>query len=117
MASSSRVENRNQEKRYKIERKIGDEILQHVRKLEIPFKLDQPTEGQGNSFPIAVIQQCRRPEINASLPSNIQQLVTQENGHDALRVQVVRYVKESQHPRIQAFKMTTTRENNSTGAQ
>ena len=109
MASSSRVENQNQEKRYKIERKIGDEILQHVRKLELPFQLDQLTEGQGNCFPIAVIQQCRRPEVMASLSSKMQQIVIQENGQSALRVEVVRYVKESHHPRIQAFKLQYTK--------
>ena len=70
----------NQENTYQIERKIGKEIQDHVRKLGLPFKLDKLTEGQGNCFPIAVIQQCRRPEVMASIPPNIKELTVQEDG-------------------------------------
>ena len=45
----------------------------------------------------------------ASLSSKMQQIVIQENGQSALRVEVVRYVKESHHPRIQAFKLQYTK--------
>ena len=67
-----------------MERRIGDEIIQHVKRLELPFKLDQLTEGQGNCFPIAIVQQCRRPEVMKTLPASIQQIVVQENGHSLL---------------------------------
>ncbi len=72
MASTSRPLHQTPVIQYQIERKIGNEILQHVRKLNLPFKLDQLTEGKGDCFPIAVIQQCRRPEVMSSLPSQIQ---------------------------------------------
>ena len=68
MASSSQPVVQNQVNTYQIERRIGNEILDHVKKLGLPFQLDKLTEGQGNCFPIAVTQQCRRPEVMASLP-------------------------------------------------
>ena len=78
--------------------------MQHVHKLELPFKLDQLTEGQGNCFPIAVVQQCRRPDILKTLTPNIQQIVKDENGHSQLRVEVVKFISSSEHPKIRSFK-------------
>ena len=104
MASTPTPKDQNLVTIYQVEKKIGNEILQHVRKLNLPFKLDKLTEGQGNCFPIAIIQQCRRRQVLESLPSNIQHLVKQENGHSILRNTVTNFATMSQHPRIQSFK-------------
>ena len=78
--------------------------MQHVHQLDLPFKLDQLTEGQGNCFPIAVVQQCRRPDILQTLTPNIQQIVKNENGHSQLRVEVVKFISSSEHRKIRSFK-------------
>ena len=49
------------------ERQIAEEIMNTIHRLQLPFKLDQLTEGLGNCFPIAIIQQLRRPEISSEL--------------------------------------------------
>ena len=46
-----------------IEKQIADEIMATIHRLQLPFKLDELTEGLGNCFPMAIIQQLRRPEI------------------------------------------------------
>ena len=43
------------------EGKIANEIMQNVIKLGLPLKLDELTEVLGNCFPVAIIQQLRRP--------------------------------------------------------
>ena len=47
----------------KEEKKIAADIMNIVRKLGLPFKLDKITEGKGNCFPLAIIAQFNRQEI------------------------------------------------------
>ena len=49
------------------EKKLAEDIMKTVRRLQLPYKLDVPTEGKGNCFPLAVIAQCKRPEIYRNL--------------------------------------------------
>ena len=91
-----------------MEKKIADEIMETVNRLQLPFVLDQLTEGRGNCFPIAVIQQCQRPEINKQLKLVTKMLVkTHKNGpkHKAFRYSVMNFIKSSEHPRIQQFRL------------
>ena len=79
-----------------------------VHRLQLPFIVDQLTEGRGNCFPIAVIQQCQRPEINKQLKLVTKMLVkTHKNGpkHKAFRYSVMNFIKSSEHPRIQRFRL------------
>ena len=39
-------------------------LAEAIRRCNLQLKLDNKTEGYGNCFPNAIIQQCRRPEIN-----------------------------------------------------
>ena len=57
-----------------IEEKIAKEILQTIKRLGLPFKLDQLTEGKGDCFPLAIIAQCKRKEIYNNLPRKINSL-------------------------------------------
>ena len=81
-----------------MERNIADEIMDAVHRLQLPFIVDQLTEGRGNCFPIAVIQQCQRPEINKQLKSVTKMIVkTQRTGprHKAFRYSVINFIKNS----------------------
>ena len=82
--------------------------METVHRLQLPLKLDQLTEGRGNCFPIAILQQCRRPEIYQQLKSVPKMLVrTLKTGprHKALRYSVINFIKTSDHPRIHQFKL------------
>ena len=48
---------------FQIERKIAHEIMETVKRLQLPLKLDQLTEGRGNCIQMSIIQQYHRPEI------------------------------------------------------
>ena len=39
--------------------RIAHEIMKAVRRLQIPLKLDEITEGRGNCFPLSVLAQCK----------------------------------------------------------
>ena len=54
---------------------IALEILKKIRKLNLPLKLDEITEGRGNCFPLSVLAQCRRPEIFRQLKEDIQNII------------------------------------------
>ena len=45
-------------------------LAEAIRRCNLQLKLDNKTEGYGNCFPNAIIQQCRRPEINNWLREN-----------------------------------------------
>ena len=90
-----------------IERRIAEQIIEAVNRLQLPLILDQLTEGRGNCFPIAILQQCRRPEINKQLKPVPKMLVrTLRTGprHKALRYSVISFIKTSDHPRIRQFR-------------
>ena len=78
------------------EGKIAMEIMKTVRALGLPLKLDKLTEGQGNCFPIAIIQQLRRPEIYEQLKLKVKTLTRIQDGHKALRFYVVKFIIESE---------------------
>ena len=91
-----------------IERRIADEIMETVNRLQLPLILDQLTEGRGNCFPIAILQQCRRPEINQQLkpvPKMLLRTLRTGPRHKALRYSVMNFIKTSEHPRIHQFKL------------
>ena len=76
---------------FQIEEKIGDEIMETVHRLQLPFKLDFPTEGRGNCFPISIIQQCHRPEKTNYLCPAARQVINQRTGHLTLRQKLQTY--------------------------
>ena len=86
------------------EGKIGNEIMKTVRALGLPLKLDQLTEGFGNCFPIAIIQQCRRPEIMSQLNPTMKMQMRYHSPHKLLRFLVKLFIKGSKHPTIVRFK-------------
>ena len=64
-----------------MERRIAQEIMDVVRSLQLPLKLDELTRGEGNCFPIAVLQQCKRPEIFSYIRPSIKRFVSHKDSH------------------------------------
>ena len=88
-----------------IERRIALEIMDVVRQLELPLKLDKLTKGDGNCFPLAIIQQCKRPEIMNYIRPAIKRFVNKENGHSFLRKEVRNFIMKSKTERVKLFKV------------
>ena len=68
-----------------------------IRKCKLELKLDNPTEGFGNCFPNAIVQQCRRPEIKNWIQKNRPWALF--TGHQMLRRKVTNFALR---PRDQA---------------
>ena len=75
-----------------------------ILQLQLPLKLDQPTEGLGNCFPIAIIQQLQRPEILNNLRPTVRRIAKHESGHTLLRQSVHAFIMKSRHPRVTEFR-------------
>ena len=83
---------------------IANQIMETVHRLQLPHKLDQLTEGRGNCFPIAIIQQCRRPEITSQINPIVRRLTKHKKGHSILRNAVQQFILKSKLPSIARFK-------------
>ena len=47
-----------------------DTLTSAIIRCNLKLALDNPTEGFGDCFPNAIVQQCRRPEVKAWLMKN-----------------------------------------------
>ena len=45
------------------ERELADKILTYTKRQNLNYKLDKLTRGQGNCFPLSVLQQINQEEI------------------------------------------------------
>ena len=84
---------------------IATEIMKKVRRLDLPLKLDEITEGRGNCFPLAILAQGRRIEIKRNLSSSIQNIM-QQNDPTMLRRAVLTFITKSRNKTIQKYKRT-----------
>ena len=89
------------------ELKIAQEIIKTVRRLQLPLRLDEITEGRGNCFPLAVLAQCRRQEIKQHLTDPIRSLIEQ-NDPTLLRRAAHAFMENSRHETIQEYKRRYT---------
>ena len=85
------------------EKRIGQEILNTARRLNLPVKLDEITEGRGNCFPLAVLAQCRRSEIFKHLNEPTKTLIF-KNDPTLLRSAVCSFITNTQNEKIQDYK-------------
>ena len=83
--------------------RIAHEIMKAVRRLQLPLKLDEITEGRGNCFPLSVLAQCRRQEIFQHLASPIKSLA-QQGDPTLLRRAIFTFMTNSKHQTIQEYK-------------
>ena len=84
------------------EQRIAHEIMMIVRRLQLPLKLDEITEGRGNCFPLAILAQCRRPEIFRGLRSLTQNLIQQDDP-TLFRRAVYSFMTNSRHKTIENY--------------
>ena len=87
------------------EQRIATEIMKKVRRLDLPLKLDEITEGRGNCFPLAILAQGRRIEIKRNLSSIIQNIMQQDDP-TMLRRAVLTFITKSRNKTIQKYKRT-----------
>ena len=78
--------------------------MQTINRIGLPFKLDQLTEGLGNCFPIAIIQQLKRPEIFSQLKSTDKMMLKARRVVPMLRLFVKRFITKSEYPNVDRFK-------------
>ena len=81
---------------------IALEIMETVRRLQLPLNLDEITEGRGNCFPLSILAQCRRPEIFQHLSVQTRVLI-QQNNPTLLRRAVHAFMTNTRHQRIQEY--------------
>ena len=89
-----------------MERRIANEIMEVVTQRGLPLILDKLTEGKGNCFPLAILDQCKRPEIMQMLPTTLKAMVKMDKnqGQMKLRIAVNNFMQKSTHPNITNFK-------------
>ena len=83
--------------------RIAHEIMKAVRRLQLPLKLDEITEGRGNCFPLSVLAQCRRREIFNHLNGPLKHLA-QQGDPTTLRRAILTFMMKSRHQTIQEYK-------------
>ena len=80
-----------------------EEIRNAIARCQLHWKFDDFTVGDGNCFPRAVVQQCRRVEINTNLTENRK---TKTKHYMNVRAAVCKFMTSSQHPSMQQFKQS-----------
>ena len=75
-----------------------DELSATIRRCELQLKFDNHTEGYGNCFPNAIVQQCRRPEIKTWLQEKRPWAII--NNQQILRIKITNF---SLNPRNKAI--------------
>ena len=75
-----------------------DGLTVAIQRCNLKLKLDNQTEGQGNCFPNAIVQQCRRPEVKAWLKINNPLAIF--SGQEWVRIKVTNFALKSRHSSI-----------------
>ena len=79
-----------------------------IQRCNLQLKMDNPTEGFGNCFPNAIVQQCRRPEVRIWLLENKPSAIF--NGQQSLRNKVAHFAMKSSHIAVTDLKRTYEQE-------
>jgi hypothetical protein len=80
-----------------------DPLISTIQRCNLQIKLDDNTEGYGNCFPNAIVQQCRRPAIRVWLKNNKPQAIV--NHQITLRKKITNFALKTRHPTILNFKL------------
>ena len=75
-----------------------DGLALAIKRCNLQLKLDNNTEGFGNCFPNAMVQQCRRPEIRTWLQENKPWAIF--TGQQSLRIKVKHFAMKSRHQAV-----------------
>ena len=79
-----------------------DSLSSAIKKCNLDLLLDNPTEGFGNCFPNALVQQCRRPEIKNWLKKHRPWAIF--NGHQCVRRNITNFALKSRDQVIANLK-------------
>ena len=79
-----------------------------IKRCNLQLKLDNSTEGYGNCFPNAIVQQCRRPVIKTWLKKNKPWAIF--NSQQSLRTRVTAFALKTRHKTIVDLKRTYDQE-------
>ena len=80
--------------------------MEVVIHLQLPLITDRITEGKGNCFLFAVLDQCKRPEILSKLTASTKKIVfeNKNTGQMKLRMEVKNFIQSSDHPNAVQFR-------------
>ena len=82
------------------ERRAADALIRHCKELKLPMKLDKLTQGVGNCFMVAVLQQLGRPELHNNLNNNLKKIAV-DLDQMKLRALVVEFIRHKKdHPQV-----------------
>ena len=79
-----------------------DALTSTILRCSLQLKLDNNTEGYGNCFPNAIVQQCRRPEIKKWLQENMLESIVYNQ--QTLRNRVANFAIKSKHKTVTQYK-------------
>ena len=79
------------------------EIMNAISRCQLHMMLDEITQGDGNCFPRAVVQQCKRQEIQKNIENNIKMKV---NHFMSIRNSVCDFMLNASHPCIERFRQS-----------
>ena len=77
-------------------------LLEAIRRCNVHLKLDNNTEGFGNCFPNAIVQQCRRAEISTYLLEKNHKGIFKSP--QALRREISYFALNHEHKTLNAYK-------------
>ena len=77
-------------------------LIEAIRRCKVDLKLDNNTEGYGNCFPNAIVQQCRRPEINHYLLAKNPRGIFKSS--QALRREIKNFALKNKHKTLNDYK-------------
>ena len=93
----------NQDPDFSNERGWAETIIQHIRKIKQPFRLDRLTKGNGSCLMIALMQQLRRKDIYHKGRSEVQELARSLD-HREFRKRVKLFTTTTEDPRLRELR-------------
>ena len=87
-----------------------DALQQAILRCKLQLKFDNQTEGKGNCFPYAIVQQCRRPEIRSWLQEHKQTAIFANI--QTVRNRVANFALKSKLPIVSNYKSNYEQFNN-----
>ena len=85
-----------------------DGLTEAIKRCNLQLRLDNRTEGFGNCFPNAIVQQCRRPEIWTWLKQK--NPIAIFSGQQCLRKKIVHFALKSRNKNISDLKTNYDKE-------
>ena len=93
----------NQDPGFSNERGWAETIIQHIRKIKQPFRLDRITKRNGSCLMIALMQQLKRKDIYNKANSEVQELARSLD-HREFRRRVKLFTTTMEDPRLRELR-------------